>query len=144
MTAPRLIALLAPRPAARDGRGASEPPRPCRLPSGAGGEPEMSLADARATIRRARVSETDLRAACTVLRLQGDWIDVQRADLLEALLADPATAPAEVTLATAARRVEWGDVLGALAVFALLIAGLWVAFGAGWPTGGAELMEAVR
>ncbi len=37
-----------------------------------------------------------------------------------------------------------GDVIGGAALIGMLVAGLWVAFGAGLPTGGDLLLEAVR
>lgn len=36
------------------------------------------------------------------------------------------------------------DVLGAVAIVTILIMGIWVAYGLGGPTGGAELLEVVR
>jgi hypothetical protein len=33
------------------------------------------------------------------------------------------------------------DILGAIAIFALLFGGIWVAYGIGLPTGGAELLQ---
>ena len=145
MTPARLIPLPAPLPTARDGRGAGEPTRPCDASSPrTGGHPAMTLDEARAAIKRP-IRADELRAACAVL-LGGDWLDRERALLILALLADPATAPDPEPAPAweVVRRLDWRDMAGAAALFLLLFAGLWLAWGLGLATGGAELMGPVQ
>lgn len=37
-----------------------------------------------------------------------------------------------------ADRIE--DILGAVAIFAMAVCGIWIAYGIGWPTGGDQLV----
>lgn len=65
-----------------------------------------------------------LRRSIEVLKTKGDWMDFERAKMLERQL------DAETFRPTAGEVVA--DVVGVLALFAFVICGFWVGAGLGW------------
>ena len=111
---------------------------------------EADVATARQVIRRPLDHRhRDLRAACALPSVEGDWIDAGRASALlarlqaeeaeqEPLWAETvararATGPVEDAWEgeDGARRDLFADAAGGAALAVLLVAGIWVAFGFG-------------
>lgn len=129
----RLVGTLDGKARAGAGQGGNPPLRPdAPLKSSKKGGLKLAHQDVCLSVDAARAviaaphlhTVAGLRQSIEVLKTYGDWMDFERAKMLERQLDDEAARPTEVEFLI--------DAPDAITLFALVIAAFWIGLGLGW------------